>query len=151
MRPRHESRVQRLRLQSNVDERLHPLGPAGHGVNEIAPSAVDEVTQNMESGIEKGGKNRATVTLRFPAANNGGANTTKSRAGKNAVLLCARQPQRARQRIKRGKTISQDYCSLTLNGEKKELAVTELKNKILELLNYPKEFSKKQNIIYTTL
>jgi len=50
--------------------------------------------------------------------------------------------------LKKGKTISQDYCSITINGEKKEISVTELKNKVLELLNYPKEFSKKQNILY---
>jgi len=50
--------------------------------------------------------------------------------------------------LKKGKTISQDYCSITINGEKKETSVTELKNKVLELLDYPKEFSKKQNILY---
>lgn len=51
--------------------------------------------------------------------------------------------------LKRGsKTVSQDYCSITIDGEKKELSVTELKNKVLELLNYPLEFSKKQNILY---
>jgi len=50
--------------------------------------------------------------------------------------------------LKRGKTISQDYSSITIDGEKKELSVTELKNQVLELLNYPKEFSKKQNILY---
>jgi DNA repair protein SbcC/Rad50 len=50
--------------------------------------------------------------------------------------------------LKRAKTISQDYCAITIDGEKKELAVTELKNKVLELLNYPIEFSKKQNILY---
>ncbi len=50
--------------------------------------------------------------------------------------------------LKRGKTVSQDYAAITINGEKRELAVTELKNKVLELLNYPKEFSKKQNILY---
>ncbi len=50
--------------------------------------------------------------------------------------------------LKKGKTISQDYCSITINGEKKETSVMELKNQILELLNYPKEFSKKQNILY---
>ncbi len=46
------------------------------------------------------------------------------------------------------KSISQDYCAITIDNEKKELSVTELKNKILELLDYPKEFSKKQNILY---
>ena len=50
--------------------------------------------------------------------------------------------------LKRGKTISQDFCAITIDGEKKELAVTELKNKVLGLLNYPIEFSKKQNILY---
>ncbi len=50
--------------------------------------------------------------------------------------------------LKRGKTISQDYCAISINGEKKELSVTELKNKVLELIDYPKEFSKKQNILY---
>jgi len=51
-------------------------------------------------------------------------------------------------KLKKGKTISQDYCSIMINGEKKEISVTELKDKILELLGYPKEFSKKQNILY---
>ena len=50
--------------------------------------------------------------------------------------------------LKKGKTISQDHCSITINGEKREFSVTELKEKILELLSYPKEFSKKQNILY---
>ena len=50
--------------------------------------------------------------------------------------------------LKKRKTVSQDYCAITINGEKKELSVTELKDKILELLNYPKEFSKKQNLLY---
>jgi len=50
--------------------------------------------------------------------------------------------------LKRGKTVSQDYCSIVIDGEKSEFSVTELKNKVLELLNYPKEFSKKQNILY---
>jgi DNA repair protein SbcC/Rad50 len=50
--------------------------------------------------------------------------------------------------MKRGKTISQDYSAITIDGEKEELAVTELKNRVLDLLDYPKEFSKKQNILY---
>ena len=50
--------------------------------------------------------------------------------------------------LKKSKAISQDYCSITIDEEKKEIAVTELKSQILELLNYPKEFSKKQNILY---
>jgi DNA repair protein SbcC/Rad50 len=51
--------------------------------------------------------------------------------------------------LKRGKSISQDYCAISINdGNKKEISVTELKSKILDLLNYPKEFSKKQNLLY---
>jgi exonuclease SbcC len=50
--------------------------------------------------------------------------------------------------LKKGKTISQDYCSVIINNEKRELSVTELKGKILELLNYPMEFAKKQNLLY---
>ncbi len=50
--------------------------------------------------------------------------------------------------LKKGKTVSQDYCAISIDGEKKELSVTELKDKVLEILNYPREFSKKQNILY---
>ncbi|MFC1682044.1 AAA family ATPase [Nanoarchaeota archaeon] len=50
--------------------------------------------------------------------------------------------------LKKSKTISQDYAAITIDNEKKELSVTELKNKVLELLNYPTEFSKKQNLLY---
>ena len=50
--------------------------------------------------------------------------------------------------LKKGKAITQDYCLITINGEKREFSVTELKDKVLEILNYPKEFSKKQNILY---
>ncbi len=51
-------------------------------------------------------------------------------------------------RLKRAKSISQDYCSITVDGEKNEISVMELKDKVLKLLNYPPEFSKKQNILY---
>jgi DNA repair protein SbcC/Rad50 len=50
--------------------------------------------------------------------------------------------------LKKSKTISQDYAAITIDNQKQELSVTELKNRVLELLNYPKEFSKKQNILY---
>ncbi len=50
--------------------------------------------------------------------------------------------------LKRGKTVSQDYCSIIIDGERQEPSVSELKDKVLELLSYPKEFSKKQNILY---
>lgn len=50
--------------------------------------------------------------------------------------------------LKRGKSITQDYCAITIDGITKEIAVTELKDKVLEILNYPKEFQKKQNLLY---
>lgn len=50
--------------------------------------------------------------------------------------------------LKRGKTVSQDSCSITTDGVKEEIAVTELKSRVLDLLSYPREFSKKQNILY---
>lgn len=50
--------------------------------------------------------------------------------------------------LKRAKSISQDYAAITINGEKEELSVTELKQRVLNLINYPLEFSKKQNILY---
>ncbi|OIO81727.1 hypothetical protein AUJ84_00370 [Candidatus Pacearchaeota archaeon CG1_02_32_132] len=46
------------------------------------------------------------------------------------------------------KSITQDSCTITIDGERSELAVTELKAKILELLNYPLEFVKKTNTLY---
>jgi len=50
--------------------------------------------------------------------------------------------------LKRAKTVNQDSCTIEIDGEKKETSVTELKNKVLELLSYPSEFAKKQNILY---
>ncbi len=50
--------------------------------------------------------------------------------------------------LKRGKTVSQDYCSITTEGTQEELSVSELKSRVLSLLNYPGEFAKKQNLLY---
>jgi exonuclease SbcC len=50
--------------------------------------------------------------------------------------------------LKRGKTVSQEYASITYDGVKDELSVTELKSRVLRILNYPSEFSKKQNVLY---
>jgi len=50
--------------------------------------------------------------------------------------------------LKRGKSISQEECFLTVDGERKETSVMELKSFILNLLSYPSEFSKKQNLLY---
>jgi len=50
--------------------------------------------------------------------------------------------------LKRGKSISQEECFLSVNGERKETSVMELKSFILHLLSYPSEFSKRQNLLY---
>lgn len=50
--------------------------------------------------------------------------------------------------LERGKSVSQSYSSVTIDNEKKEMSVTELKNFVLSLLSYPKEFEKKTNILY---
>ncbi|MAE49357.1 hypothetical protein CMI48_00870 [Candidatus Pacearchaeota archaeon] len=46
------------------------------------------------------------------------------------------------------KTISNEYAAITINGEKHEAAVTEIKAKIIDLLGYPSEFVKKHNLLY---
>jgi len=51
-------------------------------------------------------------------------------------------------RLKRTKTVVNDYSSYTLNGEKVECSITELKSKIISLLGYPREFIKKNNLLY---
>ena len=50
--------------------------------------------------------------------------------------------------LKRKKTISQDSTTITINGKSEEKAVTEIKNIVLNLLNYPLEFAKKTNVLY---
>src|SRR3989344_7964557 len=52
-------------------------------------------------------------------------------------------------RLKRSsKGINSDYSAITINGEKTESSTTEIKTKILKLLNYPSEFIKKNNLLY---
>ena len=46
------------------------------------------------------------------------------------------------------KSITQDYSSITIDNEKYEESVTEIKSRILSLLNYPSEFAKKTNLLY---
>lgn len=60
--------------------------------------------------------------------------------GKNVII------ERTLKRSK--KSISQDYIALTIDNEKFEESITEIKSKILKLLNYPSEFAKKTNLLY---
>jgi DNA repair protein SbcC/Rad50 len=51
--------------------------------------------------------------------------------------------------LKKGKkAIAQDYASITIDEDKFEGSVTEVKSKVLTLLNYPVEFAKKTNLLY---
>jgi|TARA_B100000315_G_scaffold255578_1_gene299253 exonuclease SbcC len=60
--------------------------------------------------------------------------------GKNIIL---------ERKLKRtSKSISQDSAAITIDGERTEASVTEIKTKVLELLNYPSEFIKKTNLLY---
>jgi exonuclease SbcC len=79
------------------------------------------------SSLLKNGENNGGVVIEFEVD------------GKNIII---------ERNLKKGKTISQDYCAITIDEEKSEIAVTELKDKVLELLSYPKEFAKKQNLLY---
>ncbi|MEK6935184.1 MAG: AAA family ATPase [Nanoarchaeota archaeon] len=49
---------------------------------------------------------------------------------------------------KTSKSISQDYASIIIDDEKFEGSITEIKSKVLSLLNYPAEFAKKTNLLY---
>ena len=52
-------------------------------------------------------------------------------------------------RLKRSnKSIGNEYASIIIDGEKTESSVTEIKTKILQLLGYPQEFIKKNNLLY---
>jgi exonuclease SbcC len=50
--------------------------------------------------------------------------------------------------LKRGKSVNQSSATLSVDDSIKNLSVTELKNFVLTLLNYPKEFAKKTNLLY---
>jgi len=52
--------------------------------------------------------------------------------------------------LKRGKdnSISQENSSITIDNEKQELSASEIKERVVQLLDYPKEFAKKSNLLY---
>lgn len=53
--------------------------------------------------------------------------------------------------IKKSKSgsITQESNIITIDNKKEELSTSEMKNKIITLLDYPKEFIKKSNLLYT--
>lgn len=46
------------------------------------------------------------------------------------------------------KSVTNEYASISINNEKIEASLTEIKIKILELMGYPQEFIKKNNLLY---
>lgn len=80
------------------------------------------------SSLLRNNKDNAKVTLEFAIEN------------KNIMI--------ERTLKKTSKSISQDQASITIDNEKTEASITEVKNKILNLLNYPSEFAKKTNLLY---
>lgn len=46
------------------------------------------------------------------------------------------------------KTVSNEYAAITIDGEKIVSSVTEIKNKVLDILGYPQEFIRRNNILY---
>src|SRR3989338_3325865 len=46
------------------------------------------------------------------------------------------------------KSINQDFAAITINDIRFESSVTEVKQKIIELLNYPIDFVRKNNLVY---
>jgi len=46
------------------------------------------------------------------------------------------------------KTVTQDSASISIDNERFEGSVTEVKTRVLKLLNYPHEFAKKTNLLY---
>jgi len=79
------------------------------------------------ASLLKNGKDSGSVELEFEVE------------GDNIIISRA---------LKRKKTVSQETTIVTINGKSEEKAVTEMKNFVLNLLNYPTEFAKKTNLLY---
>jgi len=50
--------------------------------------------------------------------------------------------------LKRTKSINQDIAKISINGKEEEVSANELKQKVLQLLNYPLELLTKTNMLY---
>ncbi len=88
-------------------------------------------------GLQPG--QRATALLRH-GTNEGSVTLEFEIDGKQVII---------ERKLKRGKkSISQENASITIDGQRRELSVTELKNLVLGLLNYPQEFARKTNLLY---
>jgi len=88
-------------------------------------------------GLQPG--QRATALLRH-GTNEGSVTLEFEIDGKQVII---------ERKLRRGKkSISQENASITIDGQRRELSVTELKNLVLRLLSYPQEFARKTNLLY---
>ena len=72
--------------------------------------------------------------------NNGAVSLEMDVDGKNIIV---------ERRLKRNhKSVTNEYASINVEGEKSEASLTEIKTKILEYIGYPKELIKKNNLLY---
>jgi len=55
--------------------------------------------------------------------------------------------ERTIKKSKKG-AITQDANLITLDGQVEELSTSEMKNRVIQILDYPKEFAKKSNLLY---
>ncbi|MEK6844232.1 MAG: AAA family ATPase [Nanoarchaeota archaeon] len=73
-------------------------------------------------------------------ANSGAVSLEMDVDGKNIII---------ERRLKRNhKSVTNEYASISVEGEKSEASLTEIKTKILEYIGYPKELIKKNNLLY---
>ncbi|RMD67168.1 SMC family ATPase, partial [Candidatus Pacearchaeota archaeon] len=49
---------------------------------------------------------------------------------------------------RQSKGVSNEYAAITIDGEKIESSLTEIKSRVINLLGYPSEFVKKNNLLY---
>src|SRR3989344_2822703 len=77
------------------------------------------------TSLLKNGKDEGRVELEFD--------------GKNIIIV---------RTLKRKKTVGQEETYITIDGKTEEKAITDMKNQVLQLLNYPLEFAKKTNLLY---
>ena len=74
------------------------------------------------------------------STNNGSVLLDLEVAGKNLLI---------ERKLKRNhKTVTNESASITIDGEKIDASLTEIKTKILEYIGYPPEFIKKNNLLY---
>jgi len=73
---------------------------------------------------------------------------TKDNGQVELELEINNQPVIITRTLKRKKSVTQESAFIEIDGKKQEKSITELKDQILRLLNYPLEFTKKTNLLY---